>query len=339
MTKRKTLFAVICCIFSCILLIGIFAQQQPTRAQGDNTPNPVVATAVAMTLTAFTENMSTPTLTTDQEIAATVNASLRKTVWIEDMAGNKHAFMSNLAIEIRAEDRNSADLLVQIREILTRESDLSITGCGNVPRYKVDYDITLTDRKTNGKEQLLLRGYTPNPFIVNNCNDLYGRPSFDDLYPWLSLRAYLLATPTHTPTETPLPTNTLLPETTLDAQGNVLPTKGKWQPADSDAEVLVEFVVPERPTGDIYDQITEIVVSGKIFQRQTCTETAVESVEMEDELIIAAGIVVFFRDPSSDLDVQLNGHFVSSTRAEGQFIFWCEADTITGQWVAVFSGE
>ncbi|MBL8154006.1 MAG: hypothetical protein JNM70_07470 [Anaerolineae bacterium] len=167
-----------------------------------------------MTLTAFHQSMETPTLTIDQQIDATVAASLLKKVWIEDAEGERHRFMDSLPEEIKAATRERADVWVIITQIETEVEPLSVSGgCGGkITRYQVDLDIQLIDRATGAVlDSTVLEGYTPVAFFLTSCGALRGMQGFEPFFHWLALRVYLVATPTPTFTPSPTPTPTPTP--------------------------------------------------------------------------------------------------------------------------------
>ncbi|MBL8164166.1 MAG: hypothetical protein JNJ61_19420 [Anaerolineae bacterium] len=213
MNKKFTSVAILFVVV--VLLFGSIASVKNTFAQGEATVNPTIATAVALTLTAFDQSLNTPTLTNEEQIEATVVASLRKLVWIEDSTGEEHEFNHQVPPEIQAKDKQSANVWVVIEVLETEADPLNITGCGSVKRYKVDYAINSIDAETGQTvAAILLEGFVRNPFIVYDCDPLRGFPTFEDFFHWLAPQVYLIATPTPTSTYTPQPTSTPLPTET-----------------------------------------------------------------------------------------------------------------------------
>lgn len=210
--NRRLLLVVLAGLTALLLALVTLPANPAALAQNNPTSNPIVETAVAMTLTAFNRAKETPTLTIDQQVEATVSASLRKKVWIEDAEGERHPFMDSIPDEIKASSRATADVWVIIKRIETEVEPLTVTGgCGGkITRYQVDLDIQLVDRVTGAVlDSTVLEGYTPTAFFLTSCNPLRGVQGFAPFFHWLALRVYLVATPT--PTFTPSPTVTPTP--------------------------------------------------------------------------------------------------------------------------------
>jgi hypothetical protein len=204
-----------------------FESMPPTRtARPSPTPTLTLTPSSTPTSTATLTPSSTPTLTptftpspTLSEVERIAGETLTAIfidqsilqVWVESDDGHRHRWQSQLPKEIRASDRESAELVVVIDAQQRSAGSERYQGCGEVNGYRIVYIASIVDPRDD--EVLATEdfgGSAPDfPFIIYSCEDRIGDPPdftrhFVD---WLAPHVYLLGTPTPTPrpTRTPRP--------------------------------------------------------------------------------------------------------------------------------------
>jgi hypothetical protein len=235
MKKAFVSFTVIFTII--ILAIGVILVHRSAVAQTDPTPDPLVETIVAETLTALAPTIDsihpteipptntpkpsrtptltktpTPTLSVEEQVALTITAvyidSVTLKVWVANDTGqSEHEWHGFIPVRMQAKTRAEADLLVTIEEQLINSGSANYLMCGKVEGKQHVYTATITTAEGVLVDEKQFRGGTPHfPSSISfpSCPDQIGsKPSYRDFVEWLEEYAYL-----EPPTPIPSPTFT-----------------------------------------------------------------------------------------------------------------------------------